>query len=89
MRVLTLAGALIALPLVSLPASAQNDWKDQAERLVNPNGNRNAYERGRQDQANQEQYNRDERRAARQEQRRRDDQYSGAYRNQPGYRDPY
>lgn len=90
MRVLTLTGALIALPL--LTAAAQNNWTDQAQRLLNPNGGgQNAYERGRQDQARQEQYNRDERRAARQDQRARDLQY-GQYRDPQGYargRDPY
>jgi len=86
MRVLTLIGALIALPLLTtVPTAAQDNWADQARRLLTPDNAQNAYQRGRQDQARQELYNRDQRRAAREDQRYRDQQY-GEYRD---HRDPY
>ena len=81
MRPITIAGVLLALPLITAaPAVAQNDVLNQAQRFLNPNGDREAYERGRQDQARQEQYRRDQRRAARQyDDQRYSRQYSDPY----------
>jgi hypothetical protein len=65
MRVITLAacGLLAAAPLVSVttPARADNDFMGQAQRFLNGNNDndRDAYERGRQDQLRREQQARD------------------------------
>jgi hypothetical protein len=67
MRVTTLAvcGLLAAAPLVSVttPAMADNDFLGQAQRFLNGNNDndRDAYERGRQDQMRREQQARDSR----------------------------
>lgn len=87
MRSITAIGscALLALPLVALsPAAARadNDFLNQAQKLFDGgnNNDRDAYERGRQDEMRRQQADRDDRRwrrdrerALSREQRYRDD----------------
>jgi len=76
---------LVAAPLVSLsaPARADNDFLGQAQRFLNNKGDdRDAYERGRQDEWRRQQAQRERRLRhhadedwSRNEDRRRDDDY--------------
>ena len=75
-----MAACAVAMPLISVsPARADNDFFDRAQKFLNNDNDRDAYERGRRDQLRQQQADRERWRRAHERDLAREQRYRDGY----------